>query len=371
MPREGPEFSLVRKIFLTMLLTLILLSSVPCSLGSPVELLRNGNFKNGLDGWKTEGVAFLDEESIKMVREGSLSQIVERPDLSLYLELSYGVRTELPSKTYFARSLVTFYVIDRQKKNSRFTIVGEAHQELGNSRWKEFKLSLLKRFLRDVGDPESFQLVALKVALELGFNTSVPPPAVACFRNISLKRVNPARILLHEGRWREMLDRTELLISLTNVGDMDASNLVVTLISGPEILVISERSAFDRSTLEGGASWQLSWMLATRLSGVHSVTITVASDQTGAELSLSVPVAGIPRMTATQTSTITVEKEQPTKDVLVVFAQIAFLVMVAFVVFAMVIPIILSRRGREVVFRLRLTRNHATQALSIESSTFS
>lgn len=344
--------SAVRKIFLTMLLTLILLSSAPSSFGSPVELLRNGNFRNGLDGWKAEGVAVLDQESIKLVREGSLSQIVERPDLSFYLELSYGVRTELPSKTYFARSLVTFYVIDRQKKSDRFTVVGEAHRELGNSGWKDFKLNLLNRFVRDVGDPESFQLVALKVALELGFNTSVPPPAVACFRNISLKRVNPVRILLHEGRWREMPDRTELLVSLTNVGDMDAFNLVVTLVSGPEIMVISERSTFDRSTLEGGASWQLSWMLAARSSGAHPVTIRVACDQARGELSLSVPVAGIPQVTTTQTSTMTVEKEQLTKDVLVVFAQIAFLVMIVFVVFAIVIPMILSRRRGEVVFRL-------------------
>jgi len=194
--------------------------------------------------------------------------------------------------------------------------------------------------------------VALKVALELGFNTSVPPPVVACFRNISLKRINPARILLHEGRWSEMPDRTELLVSLTNVGDVDASNLVVTLVSGLEIMVISGISTFDRSTSEGGASWQLSWMLAARSSGVHPVTIRVACDQERAELSLSVPVAGIPQVTTTQTSTMTVEKEQATKDVLVVFAQIAFLVMIAFAVFAIVMPIVLSQRRSEVVFRL-------------------
>lgn len=351
---EGFQLSTVRKTSLILVVTLTLLSSIPLPLGTPVELLVNGNFKNGLEGWNMQGVALLDGESIKILREGSLSQIVQRPDLSFYLELSYSVRTELPTYTYFARSLVTFHVIDRQKKNTDFTIVGESHQELGSSDWKSVKLDLSKLFKKHVGGPENFQLTALKVTVELGFTTPLRPPAVAFFRNISLKRVNPVRILLHEGKWRELPDRTELVVFVTNVGDLDASNLVVTLMSGPETIVISGKSMFNRSALEGCSSWQLSWMLAAGSSGVHSVTIRASCDQATAELSLSVPVPGIPQITTTQTSTHTVTVEHSGDEIIYVFAQMTFLVLVALLIGAIVIPIILSRKGGEVVYRLRL-----------------
>jgi len=336
-----------------LVMTLILFSSIPLSLGAPVELLVNGNFKNGLEGWNAEGTVFLDRESIKIQREGSLSQIVQRPDLSFYLEFSYGVRTELPTYAYFARSLVTFYVVDREKKDTHFTIVGESHVELGSSDWKNVKLDLLKLFKRSVGDPENFQLTALKIALELGFTTPLRPPAVAFFRNISLKRVNPVRILIHEIKWRELPDRTELVVSVTNVGDSDASNLVVTLTSSPETIVIFGRNMFNRSALEGCSSWQLSWMLAARSSGVHWVTVKASCDHGAAELSICVPVPGIPQVTTTQTTTVTTIPHA-SDEVIFVFVQLTFLVMVALLIGLIVIPIILSRRGAEVVYRLRL-----------------
>jgi len=358
--REVLHPSTTRKAFHMLALTLTMISLVSSSFGAPVELLVNGNFKKGSEGWRTEGAAFLDGESIKIVREGSLSQIVQRPDLSFYLELSYSVRTELPSKAYFARSLVTFYVIDRQSKNSYFTIIGEIYDELGNSNWKDVKLDLLKLFRKDAGDPENFQLTALKIAVELGFTASVPPPAVSCFRNFSLKRVNPVRILLHEGRWRELPDRTELVVSVTNVGDLNASNLVVMLMSSQEIVVISGGAVSNRGTLEGGSSWQLSWMLAARSSGVHPVTIRVVCDQTSAELSVSVPVPGIPQITTTRTSTMTVERTA--ENVIVLFVQAAFIAMLAFLILVVVIPIVRRRGGSEVVYRLRLLRDQLTHA---------
>jgi len=311
----------------------------------------NNGFKNGLEGWIAQGVAFLDGEGIKILREGSLSQIVKRTDLSFYLEFSYIVRTELPSKIYFARSLVTFYMKDRQGKDTRFTIIGQVHGELGDSGWKDTRLNLLQLFRDSVGDPGNFQLTALRVTMELGFTSPVPPPAVAYFRNVSLKRVNPVRILLHESGYRELPDRTELLVSVTNVGDIEASNLVVTLIPASELFVVSRTTGFTRPTLDGGVCWQLSWMLAARSSGTHTVTVRASCDQAAAELSLGIPVPGIPQITTTQTVTITTE--QSVEQFVVMSLQTAFFVMVAFLIVAIIIPLFRSRRGAEVVFRLR------------------
>jgi len=301
----------------------------------------------------------LDGESIRIVREGSLSQAVRRPDLSFYLELSYSVRTELVSKVYFARSVVTFYVIDRERKDSRFTIVGDAYVELGNSDWRDVRLNLRELFRRDVGNPESFQLVALTVSMELGFTASVPAPSAAYFRNISLKRVNPVRILLTRSEGTQVPDRTELVVLVTNVGDLDASNLVATVIPTPEIVVISGSTTFQRPQLDGGTSWRLSWMLVGRSPGTHPVTIRVGSDQAEAELSLSVSMPGTPQITTTQTFTMTVERTA--EQVVVLFVQIAFLVMAALLIVAVILPIVQSRRGTEVVYRLRVLRKRSIQ----------
>jgi len=348
-----------RKALCLLVLPLAFFSLVPSSFGAPVELLVNGNFKNGLEGWRIEGMGFLDGESIRIIREGSLSQAVRRPDLSFYLELSYGVRTELVSKVYFTRSLVTFYVIDRERKDSRFTIVGDVYVELGSSDWRGVRLNLRELFRRDVGNPESFQLVALTVSMELGFTSPVPPPSTAYFKNISLKRVNPVRILLTHGGHNQLPDRTELIVLVANAGDVDASNLVVTLIPTPEIVIISEKITFERSILVGGTTWHLSWMLVAKSSGMYPVTIRAGSDQARAELSLSVSIPGVPQVTTTQTSTVTVERAA--EQVVVLFVQTAFLVMVVFLIVAVVLPIMQSRRGIEVVYRLRLLRNRATQ----------
>jgi len=359
--REALQFTTkTRKVFCLLVLPLAFFSLVPSSFGAPVELLVNGNFKDGLEGWRMDGTGFLDGESIRIVREGSLSQAVRRPDLSFYLELSYSVRTELVSKAYFARSIVTFYVIDREKKGSQFTIVGDVHVELGNSGWKDVRLNLRELFRRDVGNPESFQLVALTVSMELGFTTSVPPPSTAYFKNISLKRVNPVRILLTKGEGSQLPDRTELVVLVTNVGDLDASNLTVRLIPTPEVVVISGSTTFQRSLLNGGVSWHLSWMLVARSSGTHPVTIRVGSDQAEAELSLGVSIPGTPRITTTQISTMTVERTA--EQVVVLFVQIAFLAMAALLIVAVILPIVRSRRGTEVVYRLRVLRKRSINA---------
>jgi len=336
------------------------LSLVPSSSAGPVELLVNGDFKNGLEGWVVSGTAFLEGKSVKIVREGSLTQTVHRPDLSFYLELSYSVRMDLPSRAYFARSLVTFYVIDRERRNSHFTVVGEAHVELGNSDWRDVRLNLQELFRRDVGNHEGFQLAALRVTVELGFTASVPPDAVACFKSIGLKRVNPVRILLTQSGHNQLPDRTELIVLVTNTGDLDASNMVVTLVRTSEIVIILGKTAFERSILGGGASWHLSWMLVAKSSGVYPVIIRVDSDQAEAELSLSVSVPGVPQVTTTQTSTVTVERVA--EQVVVLFVQTAFLVMVVFFILAVVLPIIRSRGGVEVVYRLRLLRNQLTRS---------
>lgn len=354
---------MIRNMFCVLVLTLMSLSSVPCSSGAPVELLLNGSFKKGLDGWTVEGTAFLYFESVRIIREGSLSQTVNAPGLSFHLELSYGVRTEFQSRASFARSLVTFYVVDMQEKNTQFTVVGEAYRELGDSGWKDVRLNLLELFRRDVSDTGNFQLSALKVAVELGYVTSVALPLpVAYFRNISLKRVNPVRIVLSEDRCRELPDRTELVVSVTNAGDLDASNLTAILIPSSEIIVISEKTRFERPMLEGRTSWQLSWMLAARSSGVHPVTVRVSYDQGSAELSLGVPVPGIPQIRTTYTSTLasgftsTLTMNLVTDQVMNVFVQAAFIVMVVLLIVAVVLPVAQSRKGAELVYRLRLLR---------------
>jgi hypothetical protein len=337
----------------------MLLSSVPCPIAAPVELLQNGNFKKGLDGWTVQGVVFLEGENVKITREGSLSQIVRRPDLSFYLELSYNLRTELPSVLYFARSLVTFDVIDRNGNPSSFTIIGETRGELGDSGWKETRLSLSQLFKKEIGDPLDFQLLALKIAIELGFTAPVPTPAAASLRSVSLRRVNPVRILLNENARKQLGDRTELVVSATNVGDMNASNIVAGLVLPPEVIVISENVAFARSILEGGASWQLNWMLAAKTSGTYPVTIKVNSDQAGTELSLSIPIPGMPQLTTTQITTTTAQRTSDQADqTIVVFLMTALLVFVAFLILAIVLPLVQSRRGTEVVYRLRLFRTY-------------
>jgi hypothetical protein len=329
----------------------MLFPSVPSSFAAPVELLQNGSFKNGLEGWTKEGMAFVDGEDVRIVREGSLSQIVRRPDLSFHLELAYNLRTELPSQAYFARSLVTFYLVGRNGKSNNFTIVGERHSELGDSGWKETRLSLLQLFKREIGDQADFQLLALRVTIELGFTISAHPPGVASLRNVSLRRVNPARILL-QSALVELPDRTELIVTATNVGDMNASNIIATMIPPPETIVISRNVVFLRSTLEGGASWQLSWVLAAKSSGVRPITIKVSCDQTGTELSLGVPLPGIPYVTTPQATTVTVERvTDQVNEAVLVFLLTALLVLLAFLILTIVLPIAQSRKGTDSVYR--------------------
>jgi len=342
-----------------LILASMLLSSVPCLIAAPVELLQNGNFKKGLDGWTVQGVVFLEGEIVKITREGSLSQIVRRPDLSFYLELSYNLRTELPSQVYFVRSLVTFDVIDRTGKASSFTVIGERRGDLGDSGWRETRLGLSQLFKKEIGDLVNFQLLALKIAVELGFTAPVPTPATASLRSISLRRVNPARILLNENARKQLGDRTELVVSATNVGDMNASNIVAALVLPPEVIVISENVAFVRSILEGGASWQLNWMVAAKASGTYPVTVKVNSDQGGTELSLSIPIPGMPQLTTTQITTTTLQRTSNQADqTIVVFLMTAFLVFVAFLILAIVLPLVQNRGGTEVVYRLRLIRKY-------------
>jgi len=354
----------IRKIFHILVLCSVLLSSVPPSLGAPVELLQNGSFKNGLEGWIVEGTVSLDMESVRIMRLGSLSQVVRSADLSFHLELSYRVRTDLPSKASFARSLVTFYVVDRQRRDNHFTIVGDTHGGLGDSGWKDVRLNLLQLFRDDIGDPGNFQLSALKVTVELGFTTYVTfPLPVAYFRSISLRRVNPVKILLSESGRRELPDKTELIISLTNAGDVDASNLVVTLIPSADIIVISEATRFERPTLEGRTSWQLSWMLAARSSGLYPVVIKAGCDQGSVELSLSVPIPAFPQITTTHTSTVTSIStiEQVAEQVNIMFTQVALLVLVILLIAAILIPMIRKRRGPKLIYRLRALPYQSTQ----------
>jgi len=351
---------LIRKAFYMLVLAWMMLASTVPSFGGPVELLQNGDFRDGLREWKIEGVAFLDAEGVKILREGLLSQTVRRPDLSFYLELSYSVRKELPSNAYFARSVITFYTNDSKGKGLNFTVIGQTHGELGISSWKDIKLNLFQLFKSSAADPESFHLTALKVTLELGFTVSVPPPAVAYFRNISLKRANPTKILIQESGQKVLSDRTELAISVTNVGDIDASNLIATLNLPSDTVIISEKTSFSRETLEGGARWILNWMLISKSSGMHPVTVRVVSDQGEVELSLRLSIGGIPPGMTTETVTTTMRTtvEKIADQVIVMFSQAAFIVFVVFLIIVIIIPMIRGRRTVEVVYRLGTVRCH-------------
>lgn len=348
---------LTRKAFYALILAWIVLTTTVPSFCGPVELLQNGDFREGLREWRVEGIVFLDAESVKILREGSLSQTVQRPDISFHLELSYGVHIELPSKAYSARSVITFYTNDSKRRGVNFRVIGQIHEETGISDWKDVRLDLFQLFKTSAADPQSFNLTALKVTLELGFSVSVPPDAIAYFRRVSLRRVNPTKILIQESGRKILSDRTELSISAKNAGDLDASNLTATLDLSPNTVITSQKS-FSRGTLEGGASWTLSWMLTPKSSGTHLVTVRVVSDQGEAELSLRLPMALITQTVTTGTPTTEMRStaEKNTDQIIVMFSQVAFIVLVAVLAMIIVIPIVHNRRNVEVVYRLEAVR---------------
>ncbi len=93
----------------------------------------------------------------------------------------------------------------------------------------------------------------------------------------------------------------------------------------------------------------------------NHITVKVNSDQAGTELSLSIPIPGMPQLTTTRITTTTVQRTSDQADqTIVVFLMTAFLVFVAFLILAIVLPLVQSqsRRGTEVVYRLRLFRTY-------------
>lgn len=316
--------------------------AVRSTYGRPLELLVNGSFLNGLQGWTSLGLVYPEKGYVRIDRYGSITQTVERQDLSPFLELSYEVCTVfrvLGSHTSYARSIITYYVADTQGSVEEFAIVGKYHDELGGSfpNFQTVKIDLWELFHRNIGLDQACSLKKVKVTLELGFNVNPPYTASAYFKNVSMKRCNPVKLVVHQ-HYSEFPDRTEFFATIMNLGDLDAFDLSVRLDLSADVLVISEPITFERYSLEGGSSWQVSWVISARYSGNHSITVHVKADQTGTELSTSIPVRS-PRPTTTQTAIQTVTSIQTvtTKIIALSVDLLVLIILMAGVVVAAVI----------------------------------
>ena len=222
-----------RALIICLCVAASLSSVVCCTSGAPYELLANGNFVNGLRGWTSEGLVYLEQGYVRIDRYGSISQTVERQDLSLFLELSYDICTVfrvVASPASYARSVVTYYVTDQQGRAEEFAIVGKRHEEFsrGFPEFQTVRIDLSGLFYSRVGRNQTYSVKKVKVALELGFYIFAPYVASVYFRNVSLKRCNPVKLAVQQDHV-EFVNRTEFSATIANLGDLDAFNLVVRL----------------------------------------------------------------------------------------------------------------------------------------------
>jgi len=320
-------------------------STVRSTYGGPYKLLVNGSFVNGLRGWTSEGLVYLEQGY------GSISQTIERQDLSLFLELSYEVCTVfriVGSPTSYARSIITYHVADAQGRVEEFTVVGKRHEELGGGfpNFQSVRIDLRELFHKSIGLDQTYSLRKVKVALELGFHIFAPFVSSAYFKNVSLKRCNPAKLVVQQHH-NELVDRTELFATVANSGDLDASNLIVRLDVSADLQVVSQPVIFQRSLLEGRSSWQVSWIVSARSSGSYPITIHAMADQAEAQLSALVPVRA-PQPVTTQTTIQTVTSIQAvTTRVMTLSIELLVLIVLAVgVIVAVVVYTYSNQRKR-------------------------
>ena len=301
-----------------------------------MELVTNGNFSEGLKGWTTQGGVSLQGSNVVIMHDGEISQTIERQDLSFFLELSYEVRAILYNPTASASSLITYYVADPVGRTDEIQIVTHAQKETQGS-FGLVKVNLLSLFRQNVGVAESLRLTKVKITLKLTFQ-GLPfgvSPSIVYFRNVSLKRMNPVKLVLEQS-YKELRDQTELSVSITNVGDLDASNIVASLDLSSELSIASEKKVFQRSVLEGGSSWQVAWTLTSRSSGTYSVTVKVGSDQTEVRLPVRIPIQKPQQAVTTQavaTTSLKSDQTQTYSGSILVAAAIAGVAMVIVIVF--------------------------------------
>jgi len=274
---------------------------------------------------------------VAIQHDGEISQTIERQDLSFYLELSYEVRSVLYDPTASASSEITYYVTDQTGRGDVIAIVGHAQTERQTS-FERVKVNLFGLFRGNVGPPEAFTLKKVKITLRLTFQ-GLPlgvAPSLAYFRNVSLKRMNPVRLALKE-RYRESINQTVFSVIIINVGDLDASNIIVRLDLSPDLSIISEKMIFQRPILEGNSSWEVSWTLVSKSSGKYPLTVRVNTDQTERQLQTRIPVQKPEQKATSQNITTTSSRSDYAQihfNPMLIVAIIAGVVIVIVIVFA-------------------------------------
>jgi energy-converting hydrogenase Eha subunit A/predicted component of type VI protein secretion system len=300
------------------LAALFLISTLPFIVSShaaPVELLVNGDFAAGIKGWTAMGGANVQGRQAVIVHEGGISQTVERPDLSFFLELSYEIQAVLYNPTSYAGSWITCFFVDQAGKSGEISVVGYEQRETDSS-FRVIKVRLIDLVYGQVENPETLRMSKVVISLRLAFQ-GLPlssSPSVASFRSVSLKRVNPVKFTLKES-CSEFEDRTELNLGITNMGDLDATNVIVSLDLAPSLLIVSEKPVFERALLEAGTTWKVSWTLKSRLPGrqQYSITIRIRDDQAETELPIAITVIGPRSSTATTSATSTSQRSDRTE----------------------------------------------------------
>jgi len=289
------------------------------------------------------GGVSLQGNNVVIMHDGEISQTIERQDLSFFLELGYELRTILYNPTASASSLVTYYVADPTGRVDEISIVGHEQTET-LSYFVTVKVNLSSLFSQNVGSAENLRLARMKITLKLTFQGPWfgISPSMAYFRNVSLKRMNPAKFTL-EQRCKESNSQAELSVTITNIGDLDASNIVASLDLPPELSIISEKKAFQESVLKGGSSWQIAWTVSSKFSGEYSVTVKVNSDQTENRLPLQIQIQRPQQTITTQTATTTSPK---TNHMQTYFSPMLVIAMIAGI--AMVMAIVLLKRRASV-----------------------
>jgi len=326
--REG-----ARAHLFLMIIVATFASRIVGSYGAPVELLVNGSFADGGKGWTTQGGATIQGNQAMISHDGEVYQIVDRKDLSFYLELSYELRASLYNPTSFAGSSVIYYFTDQAGRNNEIKVIAHEVRATESQTYSgNVKVDLFSVFRSTYGSPEALRLLKVRISLKLTFE-GLPlggSPSIAAFKNVSLKRFNPPKFTFNE-RHDELDDHTDLALSITNTGDFAASNVDVKLDFPSSLSVVSEKIAFQKPTLEVGADWQVSWKLTSSSPGKqqYMVTIMVKADRIDTQIPVVLFVNGPHQSRTTQTAATGSESDRTDTGTLLVASGAFVAILVA------------------------------------------